>query len=243
MRSRVIGVAGAKGAPGASFVAAGLACRLAALGLTVLAIDADAEECSLSALLDAREPEASAPAAAEPPGVLTPEALRGLAVGLVRNLHLAELTPALAAGVDGRAVVGAAREAGFAAAVCDLGHTHGGLQKQLAAGCDWLLWVVEPDRLGLDRADRALAAAALRSASAGLVLNRLGPHTLRGADRALSGRHELPVMAAIREDRRAAARCTAAHPWHVERAFRGAFDDLARSVHPDLAGPRRGSWP
>ena len=42
-RSRVIAVASAKGSPGCSFVALGLAGRLAEAGLETLVIDADAE--------------------------------------------------------------------------------------------------------------------------------------------------------------------------------------------------------
>jgi Flp pilus assembly CpaE family ATPase len=244
MRSRVIAVAGAKGSPGASFVAAGLACRLASLEVPVLAIDADAEDRTLRALLDVGEDGVS-PARGDLAelGVLTPEALRALTLEIARNLRLFEPPLPDAGGLDGRAIAGAARESGFGAVVCDLGHQHGALQKQLGAAADWVIWVVEPDRVGLDRADRTLAATAIRAGSAALVLNRLGPHTLRGADRALCERHEMPLAACIVEDRRAAARCTAARPWHTHRRFRGAFDDLARTLHPDLARPRRGSWP
>jgi MinD superfamily P-loop ATPase len=240
----VIAVASAKGSPGVSFVAAGLACRFAALGLPVLAVDADAEDPALAVFFDLREPggEAAQSAASDLP-VLTPEALRGMTQAAARNLHLLELASRSAAPLDGRTIVGTAREAEFAAVVIDLGHQHGALQKQLGAAADWLLWVVEPDRVGLDRADRALSAPAVRGASAGLVLNRLGAHTLKGADRELCRRHEMPVMATIREDRRAASRCTAAQPWHRQRRFRAGFDDLAHALHPDLAGNRRGSWP
>lgn len=236
----MIAVAGAKGSPGVSFVAAGLACRLAALGVPVLAVDADAEDRVLASLLDVDV--ALREGGFADLGVVTPEALRALAFEAARNLHCLELPPG-ESGPDGRAVVGAARDAGFGAVVCDLGHQHGSLQKQLGAAADWVLWVVEPDRIGLDRADRVLTAPTVRGGSAALVLNRLGPHTLRGADRALCARHELPLAAAIREDRRAASRCTAARPWHAQRRFRTAFDELARALHPDLAGRGRGAWP
>lgn len=241
MRSRVVAVAGAKGSPGVSFVAAGLACRMAELGLAVLLVDADAEDLSLALLLDLARPE-KRPAPPES-GVLTPELLRTLALPVARNLELLELPAAASEPIDGRAVAGAAREAGFAAVVCDVGHHHRGLQKQLAAASDWLLWVVAPDRTGLDRADRALAAPSLRAGSAALVLNRLGVHTLRGAGPELSRRHELPVVAALREDRRSAAAASARRPWHRQRRFRAAFDDLAHSLHPDLAGRHREAWP
>ncbi len=244
MRSRVVALASAKGSPGVSFVAAGLACRFAALGVPVLAVDADAEDPALAVTFDLGEPAAGeARGGAGELAVLTSEALRAMTVPAARNLQLLELASTWAAPLDGRTIVAAAREAEFSAVVIDLGHQHGALQKQLGAAADWLLWVVEPDRVGLDRADRALSASAVRGASAGLVLNRLGAHTLKGAGRELCRRHELPVMAAIHEDRRAAARCTAARPWHRQRRFRAGFDDLAHALHPDLAGSRRGSWP
>ncbi len=240
VRVRVIAVAGTRGSPGATFVAAALACRLAGLGAEVLAIDADAEGWSLAATLDV-EPsggEALAPSAGF--GVVTAESLRSLARPVTRRLGLLEVGPG--DGVDGRTLAAAARDAGFGATVCDLGHHAGPLQRQLAAAADWLLWVVQPDRLGLERADSVLAGSPYAAGSAGVVLSRLGPHTLAGADRLVSERHRLPVMARLPEDRRAAARCSAARPWDRQRPFGRPLDRLARAVHPDLRGGR-GIWP
>ncbi len=234
----MVAVAGAKGSPGVSFVSAGLACRFASLGMPALAVDADAEGMALAALFDADQ-AAERPSAGA--AALTPDTLRAMALAVEGSLSLLELGRR-SDDLDGRAVAGAAREAGFAAVICDLGHQHGPLQKQLAAAADWLVWVVEPDRLGLDRADRALAAPALRGASCGLVLNRLGAHTLTGADRALCAHHELPLLARVPEDRRAASRCTARAPWHRQRKFGAAFEELASALHPDLAGRRGGAW-
>lgn len=235
----MVAVAGAKGSPGVSFVSAGLACRFASLGMPALAVDADAEGPALAALFDAPDKTAERPSGGA--AVLTPDTLRAMAVAVEGRLSLLELGPQ-GDDLDGRAIAGTAREAGFAAIICDLGHQHGPLQKQLAAAADWLVWVVEPDRLGLDRADRALAAPALRGASCGLVLNRLGAHTLKGADRALCAHHELPLLARVPEDRGAASRCTARAPWHRQRRFGAAFEELARALHPDLAGRRGGAW-
>ena len=139
--------------------------------------------------------------------------------------------------------MGAAREGGFAAVVIDLGHLPGRLQRQLAAASDWLLWVVLPDRLGLERADQVIARSELTPGSAGLVLNRQDRYAVKGADRALSERHRLPLMARLRDDRKAALTASARRPAHANRRFRGPFDDLARALHPDLAGTSTAVWP
>jgi hypothetical protein len=82
----------------------------------------------------------------------------------------------------------------------------------------------------------------LKAASAGLVLNRIGPRCLRGADEVLSSRHGMTVMARIKDDRSIAERWLDAQPkrhaWGVQRTLR----DLARSIHPDVrsAAP---AWP
>jgi CO dehydrogenase nickel-insertion accessory protein CooC1 len=126
--------------------------------------------------------------------------------------------------------------------VVDLGHSSGPLQRQLAAASDWLLWVVVPDRSGLDRADRALASGVLGAASVGLVFNRIRPGCLDRADEVLSSRHRLPVMARINEDRHIADRLSQGRPVHRERGLRRTLRELARTVHPDArsAAP---AWP
>jgi hypothetical protein len=140
--------------------------------------------------------------------------------------------------VAGNSLLAAAAAAGFGAVVADLGHLPGRLQRELAAGSDWLAWVVMPDRLGLDRADRLLATPALAAATAGLVFNRVGEHTLKGAERLLSERHRLPILARVPEDRRAARRAGA----QLARPFRGPVAELARAVAP-AAAPAVAAWP
>ena len=241
-RCRVVAVTSAKGSAGVTFITAGLACRLADLGLESLVIDADAEDRTLAATLDVEPGEGGellARAAAL--GVVTTDGLRELAAPVARRLSLLE-APSVDA-LDGRALVGAAREAGFAAVVIDLGHLPGRLQRQLAAASDWLLWVVLPDRLGLERADQVIARSELTPGSAGLVLNRHNRYAVKGADRALSERHRLPLMARLRDDRRAALATSAKRPPHSQRGFHGPFDNLARALHPDLAGTSGAVWP
>ncbi|MEP7105844.1 MAG: hypothetical protein ABI838_08355, partial [Chloroflexota bacterium] len=119
------------------------------------------------------------------------------------------------------------------------GHRPGRRQRELAAASAWLAWVVMPDRLGLDRADRLLAAPPLAAASAGLVFNRVGEQTLKGADRLLSERHRLPILARVPEDRRAARRALDGSP---AKPFRAPVAELARSVLPGAA-PAVAAWP
>lgn len=241
-RTRVIGVASAKGSPGVTFVTAGLACRLAGLGLGVLAIDADAEDRTLAATLDV-DPGAVGQTLARSAalGAITAEGLQASAAAVAPRLSLLE-APNVEA-LDGLTLMSAAREAGFQAVLVDLGHFQGRLQRQLAAACDWLLWVVLPDRLGVERADQVIARGDLKAGSPGLVINRLDSQAVKEADRALSERHQLPVMARIRDDRRAALASSVRRPPHGQRSFRRSFDALARALHPDLAGRSRSVWP
>lgn len=241
-RCRVVAVASAKGSPGVTFITAGLACRLADLGLEVLAIDADAEDRTLAATLSIEETaERDELARGAALGTVAPDSLRAAAVRVTSRLSLVEAPDVDA--LDGRSLVGTAREAGYAAVIIDMGHAMGRLQRQLAAASDWLLWVVLADRLGLERADQVIARGDLTPGSAGLVMNRCDRHAIKGADRALSERHRLPVMARIRSDRGAALGSSARRPPHSQRGFRSAFDELARSLHPDLAGTSRAVWP
>jgi CO dehydrogenase nickel-insertion accessory protein CooC1 len=123
--------------------------------------------------------------------------------------------------------------------VVDLGHSVGPLQRQLSAASDWLLWVVVPDRSGLERADKALGSGALGAASVGLVFNRVGRGRLDPAEEVLSSRHRMPIMARINEDRRIANLLAQGRPVHREWGLRRALRELARSVHPEagLAAP------
>lgn len=156
------------------------------------------------------------------------------------RLWFAELRPDQVAPTNGLEVAGEAR-ARHHAVVVDLGHSIGPLQRQLSAASDWLLWVVVPDRSGLERADRALASGALAAASSGLVFNRIRRGRLDGAEEVLSSRHRMPVMARINEDRRLGDRLSEGRPVHRDRALRRTFRELARSVHPD-AGSAAPAW-
>jgi Mrp family chromosome partitioning ATPase len=239
-RSRVIAVASAKGSPGCSFVALGLAGRLAEAGIETLLVDADAEAGSLAGALDLAQPEAGVPIAGL--GPVSEAAVAGAVRPAASKLHCLDLSGE-AVEVDGRQLADIGRQR-YPAVVVDLGHRPGRLQRELVACSDWLLWVVAPDRSGFERADRALGGAELPRVSAGIVLNRLGVDRLADAGRVLAERHRLPLLARLPESpggaRAAARRCQG--PQRV-REFRRQFAELARCLHPDVGGGGGDRWP
>jgi MinD-like ATPase involved in chromosome partitioning or flagellar assembly len=233
VRSRIIAIAGAKGSPGCSFLAMALARCLAATNITTLLIDGDAEGGGLAAMLDVGP--------TSPSGSIATNELRQPGTQIEKQLWFAELGEAQGEQLNGLRLAGAARVR-HQAVVIDLGHSVGPVQRQLSAAADWLLWVVVPDRSGLERADKGLAAGVLGAASSGLVFNRIRRGSLDHADEVLSSRHRMPVMARINEDRRIAHQLSLGRPVHRERALRRTLRDLARSVHPDAAAAAR-PWP
>lgn len=221
MNSRVIAIAGAKGSPGCSFLAVALACHLAERRASTLLVDADAEGAGLAALLDLGSAESTNVHFDEP------------AMRVGQNLWFAELGQVGLDVFNGLEWMGAAR-AGHHAVIVDLGHSAGPLQRQLSAAADWLLWVVVPDRSGLQRADAKLASGGLGAASAGLIFNRVRPGCLDGAQDALAGRHELPVLGRFAEDRQISRRLTRGLPVHRVWSLRRRLHALAETLHPDV---------
>jgi MinD-like ATPase involved in chromosome partitioning or flagellar assembly len=212
--TRIVALASAKGSPGCSFVAVGLARCLADAGLRTLLVDADAEERGLAGLLGLEPGAGGEQQAGE-------------------RLSLLEL-PLDAAAPGARSLAASLRGAADAV-VADLGHHPGELQAELAVGSDWLLWVVSPDAGGVERAARALASGRLLAASTGLVLNRV-----RGRpDLAPLEGARLPVLARLPRDERAAR---GSRPPHRTRSFGRPLRELARSLHP-RAPQVPPSWP
>jgi MinD-like ATPase involved in chromosome partitioning or flagellar assembly len=233
MKSRIISIASAKGSPGCSFLAVALARFLAASKMPTLLVDGDAEGGGLGALLDLGP---VLPLAAIPEG-----GTEGTALQIESRLWFSELGEVTAGQLNGLEVAAAAR-ARHQAVVLDLGHSTGPMQRQLSAASDWLLWVVVPDRSGLERADKALASGVLGAARMGLVFNRIRRGCVARADEVLSSRHHIPVMARIMEDHRIAEQLSLGRPVHREWGLRRALRELARAVHPG-AGSAALTWP
>ena len=153
-------------------------------------------------------------------------------VGIEERLWFAEVGQAVDGSIKGFDFVEAARSR-YQTVVVDLGHSAGAFQRQLSAAADWLLWVVVPDRSGLERADKALELSVLGAANVGLVFNRIGPGCLNRAEEVLSSRHHLPVIARINEDRRLSDRLCHGLPIHREGSLRHALRELIRAIHPE----------
>jgi CO dehydrogenase nickel-insertion accessory protein CooC1 len=236
----VVAVASAKGSPGCSFVAIGLAARLAEAGLPTLLVDADAEDGTLAGSLDLDGGDGSATLGG--PGPLTEAAIAAASIATRVGFQLLDLSGSDYS-FDGRQVAEVGRLR-YPAIVADIGHRPGRLQRELVAGADWLLWVIAPDRAGFERADRLLSAELLPRVSAGIVLNRLGPDRLSDAGAVLAERHRLPLLARLPESPRAARdavhRCGSPHR---AREFRRHFAELARCVHPDVMEGGGQAWP
>jgi Mrp family chromosome partitioning ATPase len=239
-RARLVVVASAKGSPGCSFVALGLAGRLADAHLPTLLIDADAEDGSLAGSLDLVRTAAAAPLGGL--GPVTDAALAGATSSAATGLDCLDLSGPERA-LDGRQLAEVARLR-YPSIIADIGHAPGRLQRELVAAADWLIWVVAPDRSGFERAERALSGNALPRVSAGIVLNRLGPDRLSDAGAVLAERHRLPLLARLPESARAAREASrrCAGP-HRAREFRRQFAELARCVHPDVLDGGGERWP
>jgi MinD-like ATPase involved in chromosome partitioning or flagellar assembly len=224
--SRVIAIAGAKGSPGCSFLVVALARRLAEVQVSTLVLDADAEGGGVAALLDLGSADADSGDSADQ-----------TAMQVDQNLWFAESGPASPA-FNGLDWLSSAR-ARHDVVIIDLGHSTGSMQCQLSAASDWLLWVVVPDRSGLQRADAALTTRVLGAASVGLIFNRVHRGCLEGAEEALASRHQLQVLGRFAEDRRVVERMTHGLPVHRVGSVRRPLNALAKAVHvePELAVP------
>jgi Flp pilus assembly CpaE family ATPase len=221
---RVIAIAGAKGSPGCSFLAVALARCFAANTISTVVLDGDAEGGGVGSLLDAN--------IAIPARSAAGRAGDERQAGIEDGLWFAEVAQTAGGPISVLELVDGARSR-HQSIVVDLGHSTGALQRQLAAAADWLLWVVVPDRSGLERADRALESGVLGAANVGLVFNRIGPGRLNRAEEVLSNRHQLPVMGRINEDRRLSDRLSQGLGIHRERSIRSSLRDLVRSIHPE----------
>ena len=220
-------VAGAKGSPGCTFLAAALGRCFAGRGLRTLVVDADAEGGGLGCQLRVET--------AGRAGAGDGEQAAGARVA--ERLWFVEL-----AGGNGAGGIAAGSAPQHDVVVVDLGHRLEPPQRQICLHSDWILWVVVPDRSGLERADRLLAGGGVPGGSPGLVFNRLGAGSLRGAEMVMSERHRMPVMARIPFDLRGGVAVADGVAPHRRAPFRRPIHDLTSALHPDLGG-RRGTWP
>ena len=241
---RLVAVAGAKGSPGVSTVAIGLALELAASRVETLLVDADAEDGVLAMRLEVEEETDARPLArASAVNGLALDTVQRAAVAVTSRLAVLDASGAAGCAIDGGALAAACGDGPWSVVVADLGHRFEEPQQELARRSDWLLWTVATDRLALHRADQLLERTPLPARGAAVILNRGRTRTDLAAGRALARRHGLPVMAAFGE--RAGAQRWG---WRrgVNRAFglAGGFREMARTIHPELIDkPLAGVWP
>ena len=227
--SRVVAIAGAKGSPGCSFLAVALARRSADSHVSTLLLDADAEGGGVAAALDLG-----------PRDVNTTDSVDTPPMEVERGLLFAEIGHLGGEALDTFRWLADAR-ARHQAVIIDLGHSTGAMQRQLSAAADWLLWVVVPDRSGLQRADAAMATGVLGAANAGLIFNRVRRGCLEGAEAALCSRHQLTVLGRFTADRRVASRMAAGLAVHRLWSLRRPLRELARSIQLE-AGAAAWAW-
>ena len=216
--NRVVAIAGAKGSPGCSFLAVALARRLADNHVSTLLLDADAEGGGVAAALDLGPGELNQTDSVDAPPM-----------EVAQDLSFAEIGHLRVEAFDSFLWLAGARVR-YQAVLVDLGHSTGAMQRQLSAAADWLLWVVVPDRSGLQRADAAIATGVLGAASAGLIFNRVRRGCLEGAEDALCGRHQLPVLARFGADSQVADRMAGGLAVHRLWSLRRPLRELARST-------------
>jgi MinD-like ATPase involved in chromosome partitioning or flagellar assembly len=250
---RVVGVTGATGAPGRTFLSINLAVAAASLGRRVALVDADPHLGSIAVQLDLAEDRSLS--------FLGHEAtLRPVDNDLVTR-HMQT-----AAGIDvltGRAVAGPVdpgREALLADVVTllrgrydlivvDVGALDCIVAQDSALTCHLLVWVIVPTMLGIDLFDRTVSgplASQVRTRPSLAVLNRLGRAGLRDADRSLRQRYGMAVAAAIPEQSKA---CLQAEDNAVPAAASGALAGSLRrcagaivaALPGDAGGPNAGA--
>ncbi|HVC76098.1 MAG TPA: hypothetical protein VND96_06215 [Candidatus Micrarchaeaceae archaeon] len=225
----MIAIAGAKGSPGCSFLAVALARRAAESHVSTLLLDADAEGGGVAAVLDLGSSDMKNTDSVDAPPI-----------EVEQNLWFAEVGPANGEAADSFRYLTDAR-ARHQVVIVDLGHSTEAMQRQLSAAADWLLWVVVPDRSGLQRADAAMATGVLGAANTGLVFNRVGRACLEGAEDALCSRHRLRALARFTADRQVADRMAGGLAVHRLWSLRRPLRELARSIQLE-AGAAVPAW-
>jgi cellulose biosynthesis protein BcsQ len=209
-RGSVLGVTGATGAPGRTFLSINLAAALVTEGMTVALVDADPHLGAVAVQLDLAEDRSLIYLAHE--AALKPvdddlisrhlQTVSGLDVLTGRAVAgLGEVVP------DGLLgdVVGLLRRR-YDLVVIDVGALDCLASQTAALVCQMLVWAVVPTKLGTDLLDRTLSgplASQVRTRPSLVVLNRLGSLTLRDVDRSLRRRYGMAVAAAIPDQYRA----------------------------------------
>ncbi len=215
---RLVGVIGASGAPGRSFISVNTAVWLAQRGLSVCLIDADPGLGTVAAQLDLSEERSLFYLAHESTLSAVDDEL------IDRHLQhfgpLAVLTGRFEPGRGGAIsdelmgqVTGLLRSR-FRLVIADLGPLDNPATATMAIRCQLLLWVVSPTPLGADRFDRTVTSALaspLRPKPSLAIVNGTGTGSLLETEDALVRRYGVAVGASVPHHRLACLEAEASH--------------------------------
>ena len=236
---RMVGVLGAAGAPGRTFISVNAALGLAQRGLSVCLLDADPGLGTVAAQLDLSEDRSLFYLAHE-------STLAAIDDDLVdRHLQhfgpLAVLTGRFEPGRGGtisaevlskvtRLLLGRYR-----LLIIDLGRLDNPQTMAMALGCQLLLWVVSPSPLGADLFDRTVTsslAAQLRPKPNLAIINGTGSGALGETEEALLRRYGISVVASVPHHRLA---CLESETSHRPAVMAGPLSQSLRRVAAAVA--------
>lgn len=242
-RGRVLGVTGATGAPGRTFLSINLALALRSEGMSVVLVDADPHLGAVAVQLDLAEDRSLVYLAHE-------AALKSVDDELIsRHLQATD-------GLDiltGRSVAGLGDvvpppllsdvvlrlRRRYDLVVIDVGALDCSASQTTALLCQMLIWVVVPTKLGTDLLDRTLSgplASQVRTRPSLVVLNRLGDLALREVDSSLRRRYGMAVAAALADRRHACVEAEdRARPAVLQGQLAGPLRRCAQVVSAALA--------
>lgn len=236
VRGSVLGVTGATGAPGRTFLAINLALSLRVAGMSVALVDADPHVGAVAVQLDLAEDRSLVYLAHESALHTVDDEL--VSRHLQTSFGLDVLTGRAFAGLDelvpGSLLSDVVRLLRFHydAVVLDVGALDCLAAQSTALMCQMLVWVVVPTKLGTDLLDRTLSGpftSPVRPRPSLAVVNRLGNTALREVDSSLRRRYGMAVAAAIPDNSRA---CTDAENQARPAALGGPLSrPLLRCAH------------
>ncbi|MGA7173841.1 MAG: hypothetical protein WB020_09730 [Candidatus Dormiibacterota bacterium] len=235
----VLGITGATGAPGRTFLSINLALALSAEGMRVALVDADPHLGSVAVQLDLAEDRSLTYLAHEAALKAVDDSLiarhlqstRGLDVLVGRSV--AGLGDGIPATLLSEVVKLLRRR--YDVVVIDSGALDCGAAQAAALLCQLLVWIVVPTKLGIDLLDRTLSgplASQVRARPSIVVLNRLESMALRDVDSALRRRYGMAVGAAIAENHRA---CVKAEDQSRPAALAGPLSSSIRRCAQTVA--------
>ncbi|MGH7691483.1 MAG: AAA family ATPase [Candidatus Dormibacteria bacterium] len=239
-RGRAIGITGATGAPGRTFLSINLAVALRAAGLRVALVDADPHLGAVAVQLDLAEDRSLMYLAHE--AALHPVDDTLIAGHLQSAFDIDVLAGRAAPGVGEivsggllRTVLEGLRQT-HDVVVVDVGALDCSSAQECALACQVVTWVVVPTKVGTDLLDRTLAgplAAQVRTRPSLAVVNRAGEFHLSEVGRSLQQRYGMALVATLPFNPRA---CAAAEDSGCPAALTGPLANPLRRCGSAVVG-------